>query len=123
MYRTWPALVAAAQAVEGDPEEQIDAIQSLLTNTDLAALAIEDPTLLGDPAYEIEDLPDTDTAWTALDVLSAVIRARLRRILTAAGRPGSDSDMEQIPGGLPVCDSPADELGKPGQLRRWVSTP
>jgi hypothetical protein len=85
MNRTWPTLVAAAQAVAGDPEEQIDAVLSHIANADQAALAIEDPTLLGDPAYEIEDLPDTDTAWTALDVLSAVITARLRRILASSG--------------------------------------
>lgn len=80
---TWPSLLAAVQAVEGDPDNTISNWN--LTNADLWALAAADPALLAEGTYDLEELPDLDggTGYSALDVIAAVVRTRLRQALRA----------------------------------------
>lgn len=78
---TWPSLLAAVRAAEGDAEDTIRDWN--LTNADLIALAAADPDLLAEGRYDLEELPDLDAGAgpTALDVIAAVVRTRLRQAL------------------------------------------
>ena len=84
---TWPRLLAAIRAAEGDAEDPIR--DWTLTNADLIALAAADPDLLAEGRCDPEELPDLDAGAgpTALDVIAAVVRTRLRQALREPAMP------------------------------------